>query len=96
MKKINDRLRYECRLDEDKLIGPFFISYELMKEVKRDIEGYSPKFNDILKNKILMYLYEDAGRHFRDTIFKGCKSGAGFSEICQNYDSMGIEIFKFA
>lgn len=95
-KKINDRLRYECRLDEDKLIGPFFISYELMKEVKRDIEGYSPKFNDIFKNKILMYLYEDAGRHFRDTIFKGCKPGAGFSEICQNYDSMGIEIFKFA
>jgi len=95
-KKINDRLRYECRLDEDKLLGPFFISYELMQDLKRDLKGSSPRFNDTFKNKILMYLYEDAGRHFRDTIFKGCNSGAGFSEICQNYDSMGIEIFKFA
>lgn len=94
-KKINDRLRYDCRLDEDKLIGPFFISYELMQNIERDLKGYSSKFNDVFKNKILMYLYEDAGRHFRDTIFKGCKPGIGFSEICQHYDSIGLEIFKF-
>ena len=52
-------------------------------------------FNNVFKNKVLMYLFEDAAKQ-RPTIFNGVdsKSKKRFSKICKAYDTNGINIFE--
>ena len=55
-KQINDEL-LSYKINEDKLMGPFFAFNEFMgQEIPIDT------FKDIFKNKIIMYLFEDAAR----------------------------------
>ena len=88
-KAINDEL-LSYKLNEDKLMGPFFAFNEYHnKEIPTDI------FKDIFKNKIIMYLFEDAARSKRNDLFSGAKSKdyITYSEICEKFDEIGIEIF---
>ena len=50
-KSINNYLSL-MNINEDKLIGPFFIKPE---DITDD------RFDEVFKNKVLMYLFEDAG-----------------------------------
>lgn len=103
---INNKLSKECHINEDKLIGPYFISNDVLESEKRVIEkdGASEeklfvkdndKFIETFKYKLLMYLYEDVARqqHVRSTLFAGCDDYSKFSSLNDEFDEKGEEIF---
>ena len=90
-KAINDILIYDCHLEEDKLLGPFFLSFSSLVETKQD-ELNSEEFSKEFKNKILMYLFNDAGRMFRKKLFPNAKTMM-YSEVCRAFDLQGPKIF---
>lgn len=86
-KAINDEL-LSYKINEDKLIGPFFAFNEYMnKEIPTET------FKDIFKNKIIMYLFEDAARSKRNELFSGAGKNITYSKVCDEFDKNGIEIF---
>lgn len=88
-KAINDEL-LSYKINEDKLMGPFFAFHEF-----KDKELPVDSFKDIFKNKIIMYLFEDAARAKRNDLFSGAKTTnyVTYSQICEKFDEDGIEIF---
>ena len=89
-KQINDEL-LSYKINEDKLMGPFFAFNEFMnQEIPEDI------FKDTFKNKIIMYLFEDAARSRRNDLFTGARKNdenITYSRICEVFDEKGLEIF---
>ena len=93
-KAINQKLSQDFKVNEDKLIGPFFISKSLLK-VKDDTDNtlLNPdKFIKAFKSKVIMYLYEDAAKQFKQRLFSGCDSSR-YSSVCDAFDQIGIKIF---
>ena len=80
------------RVNEDKLLGPYFISKKIIPD---DEMIDSSAFTHIFKNKVIMYLFEDAARQKRTTLFSGCEeeSKAQYSKICAEFDTKGVYIF---
>ena len=69
--QLNNYLKEELKIQEDRLIGPFFLKEEeLLQE-------------DAIKNKLLLYLREDIARHNSRKLFKQVT----FSDIILNYDA---------
>lgn len=86
-KAINHQLLIS-KVNEDKLLGPFFISLETMEDNK--------KFLSTFKSKVLMYLLEDAVRHNPAAIFKSEDGIFSYSIICNLFDKGGPNaIFNF-
>lgn len=82
--KINDRLTQpDLNINEDKLIGPFFLSE---KEIKSD------SIDEIFKSKLLMYLFEDVLKHRKGKLFRTELNT--FSKIIDAYNN-SEEIFDF-
>ena len=48
------------RINEDKFLGPFFISPNDLND----------RFGDVFKDKVLLYLYEDIGKLKRGRLFQ--------------------------
>ena len=90
-KSINEFLVEECRVNEDKLLGPFFIS---LHDLSESSEIDAKKFNEIFKNKVIMYLFEDAAKQTSQRVFSGCSNNKLFSSICDEFDIKGIEVFS--
>lgn len=90
-KAINDEL-LTYRVNEDKLMGPYFISKKNMPE---DEMIDSAVFARIFKNKVIMYLFDDAAKQKRITLFGGCdeKAKNQYSKICREFDTKGVYIF---
>jgi len=65
-------------IKEDKLIGPFFIKLKAIENQEL--------FDEVFKNKLLMYLCEDVYRHGKDRLFYK----NSFSEILKQYESENI------
>ena len=92
-KRINDEL-LSYNINEDKLIGPFFAFNEYHNK-----EIPIQTFKDIFKNKIIMYLFEDAARSRRNQLFSGAcnirdTKNITYFEICELIDKdMITEIF---
>lgn len=97
--KINEVLSGpQCRVNEDRLLGPYFISSEVMaidKETQTfdETQFDNEQFIDAFKNKVIMYLFEDAAKQRRTEIFKGCDEVTRFSAVCEAFDNKGVEIF---
>ena len=54
----------------------------------------SVRFNNVFKNKVLMYLFDDAAKQKRGKIFEGSAKGQNrYSKICEAFDEQGIGIF---
>ena len=83
---INKKL-LACNIPEDKLIGPYFISKSILDS--DDIE----KLTKTIRDKVLMYIFEDAGRPYRNTIFAEGKAST-YSELCKNFDENAKNVFK--
>lgn len=86
----NELLTY--KVNEDKLMGPYFISKKNLPEG----EMIDPAvFNRIFKNKVIMYLFDDAAKQKRITLFGGCdeKAKNQYSKICREFDTEGVYIF---
>ncbi|OWV17554.1 AAA domain (dynein-related subfamily) [Fibrobacter sp. UWB16] len=93
--KINDRLT-DLKINEDKLLGPYFISEEKLKLVEgRKVEN-AEEFVKFFKSKVLMYLFEDAVKmRPRDLFDENTISRLRFSDICEKFDEIGQRIFNF-
>ena len=81
---LNDKLTL-LGINEDKLLGPFFISEHDMSDEKG--------FSEVFKDKVISYLFEDAARGKRNKLFK--TPVKRYSEICRDFDIRGTEIFDF-
>jgi hypothetical protein len=85
-KAINIELLEECKVNEDKLLGPYFVTKNYLEN--------NEEFVKVFKNKIIMYLFDDAAKHKRSMIFSGCDTNNIYSEICKEFDEKGIFIFS--
>ncbi len=86
----NELLTY--KVNEDKLMGPYFISKKNLPE-GNEIDAVS--FTRIFKNKVLMYLFDDAAKQKRPSLFAGCRDENKnlYSQICREFDNKGVYIF---
>lgn len=90
-KAINDALS-SYRINEDKLLGPYFLSKKIINS-GTDTEIDAKTFISAFKNKVLMYLFDDAAKQKRPSLFEGCKDSTKYSSICTEFDKRGVEIF---
>lgn len=90
-KAINSEL-LTYKVNEDKLMGPYFISKKNLPEGEM-ID--TAAFTRIFKNKVIMYLFDDAAKQKRITLFGGCdeKAKNQYSKICKEFDTKGVYIF---
>lgn len=90
-KAINDEL-LTYKVNEDKLMGPYFISKKNLPESEMIDAAV---FTRIFKNKVIMYLFDDAAKQKRITLFGGCdeKAKNQYSKICREFDTKGVYIF---
>jgi len=92
---INDKLT-EMKINEDKLLGPYFISEEKLKLVEGKKEDNADEFVKSFKSKVLMYLFEDAVKMRPGDLFDENAIGRlRFSDICKKFDEIGQGIFNF-
>lgn len=84
-KTINDTLSGSSfKINEDKLMGPFFLKPEsVLENVESNILN-SKKFNSVFKNKVLMYLFDDAVKQKRAQFFTD--GITRYSQICEQFD----------
>ena len=87
-KSINHFLQKK-NINEDKLLGPFFVSN--IQEFKN---GSSKDFKEVFKSKVIMYLYEDAAKSIKNSVFEPIKENLSYSMACKEFDSKGIGIFN--
>lgn len=90
-KAINNTLS-SYKINEDKLLGPYFLSKKIVvpssgNEINTEI------FIEAFKNKVLMYLFDDAAKQKRPSLFDGCKDTKKYSSICEEFDKKGVDIF---
>ena len=78
---INDALQKKLTLNEDKLLGPFFMKVENIDE---------QTFWERFCSKVLLYLYEDAARLKRSQIFKD----KTYSEIYNAFKKIDSETLQ--
>lgn len=72
----------DIKVNEDKLLGPFFVSPSALTR---------ERFTQVFKDKVLLYLYEDAGKTKRTKIFRaGLKT---YSQVCDAFEKEGTGIF---
>ena len=82
----------EFRINEDKLMGPFFLSKKIIMSDESGAIVDQGKFIKAFKSKVIMYLYEDAVKQRKHNFFSGCDSSK-YSSVCDAFDENGIEIF---
>lgn len=76
-------------INEDKLMGAHFVKKESLKDKET--------FDKTFKSKVIMYLFDDAAKQKRPSLFSGVESPRSFklySDICEAYDEIGIGIFS--
>lgn len=90
LRKAINTLLLDCGVNEDKLLGPFFLSPEaLSDEVNESTE--KTRFASAFEDKVLLYLYEDAGKMRRGDIF--WSKEATFAAVCEKFEKDGIGVF---
>ena len=66
---INDRMASEYRINEDKLMGPFFLAKKVIASDENGMIIDPEKFMEAFKSKVIMYLYEDAVKQRKMVIY---------------------------
>jgi len=80
----------DFKINEDKLMGPYFLS---TKVIPLEGEIDTQKFIDAFKSKVIMYLFEDAAKQKKHTLFSGCSDTTRYSSIRDEFDTKGVFIF---
>ena len=94
LRKAINRFLAKKGINEDKQLGPYFLSRKVVipengDEIDRD------RFCEAFKNKVIMYLFEDAAKQKRPSLFEGCfDSSSRYSKICKEFDEKGVGIFN--
>lgn len=95
---INNKLSDDYKINEDKLLGPYFLSKEILAtetygELKEHHVKDNDKFLKAFKSKVIMYLFEDVAKQYGSRLFEGCKNTTKYSSICNEFDKKGEAIF---
>ena len=80
----------DYNINEDKLLGTYFISKSILESAD------DKEFIKVFKNKVLMYLFDDAVKQKKKTFFEECKDdikGVRYSDICNKFEEKGVFIF---
>lgn len=94
-RNINSLLKKSTsRINEDKLLGPFFLSED---ELKLSENNMQEDFDNIFKSKLLMYLYEDVLKHKKTDIlfYNGIESLSDLVKAYDNGNVFSFDINKF-
>ena len=91
-KAINSKMSKDFNINEDKLMGPFFLSKKVLDSDENGMIKDSERFIDAFKSKVIMYLYEDAVKQSKRKFFDGCDSSK-YSSVCDAFDEVGMNIF---
>ncbi len=92
-KAINDKMSSsDFKINEDKLMGPFFLSKKVIASNENGMIIDTDRFIDAFKSKVIMYLYEDAVKQGKHRFFEGCDSSK-YSSVCEAFDEKGTAIF---
>lgn len=92
-KAINDKMSSsDFKINEDKLMGPFFLSKKVITSNENGMIIDTDRFIDAFKSKVIMYLYEDAVKQGKHRFFEGCDSSK-YSSVCEAFDEKGTAIF---
>lgn len=92
-KAINDKMSSsDFKINEDKLMGPFFLSKKVIASDENGMIIDTDRFIDAFKSKVIMYLYEDAVKQGKHRFFEGCDSSK-YSSVCEAFDEKGTAIF---
>ncbi len=81
-KAINNFLSNDVKVNEDKLLGPFFVGPASLTEAR---------FAGAFKDKVLLYLYEDACKTKHSKVF--AEDLHTYSALCTAFDQRGVGIF---
>lgn len=101
---INSKLKKISGVNEDKLLGPYFISKSVLDKFTKDktpSDDDKTHFINIFKSKVLMYLFEDVCKMRPTDLFTNIdeleedQNRPHYSDICSNFDKKGIDIFGF-
>lgn len=92
-KALNEVLSEDFNVNEDKLMGPFFIKLDAYKVEDSFEKMLDDKFLDVFKNKVLMYLFDDAAKQKREDFFQGVENSNRYSVICKEFEQNGLQIF---
>ena len=90
-KELNRKLKNLPNVNEDKLLGPFFLSASALENAEEN----PADFVKLFKSKVLMYLFEDVCKMNPSAIFPntGIQGRLHYSDICEKFDEKGVEIF---
>jgi hypothetical protein len=80
----------EYNINEDKLMGPYFLSRSILENADDE------EFIEVFKNKVLMYLFDDAVKQKKKTFFEKCRDevkGVRYSDVCKKFEENGVFIF---
>lgn len=80
-----NRVLLEAGVNEDKLLGPFFISPSRLA----DADG----FTQVFKDKVLLYLFEDAAKTKASKVFSH-DGRATYSDVCEDFERLGELAFR--
>ena len=96
-KAINDKMSSsDFKINEDKLMGPFFLSKKVIASNENGMIIDKKAFIDAFKSKVIMYLYEDAVKQGKHRFFDGCPDTGKYSAVCDAFDKIGTKIFGAA
>ena len=87
-KAINNKL-ISLGINEDKLLGPFFLSKSVLESAME--KGIN--FVKLFESKVLMYLFEDAAKMKAKSLFNVDKYI--YSEVCKKFEKDGLDVFIF-
>lgn len=83
----------EFKINEDKLMGPFFLSKKAIASNENGMIIDKKAFVAAFKSKVIMYLYEDAVKQGKHRFFDGCPDTGKYSAVCDAFDKIGTKIF---
>lgn len=83
----------DFKINEDKLMGPFFLSKKAIASDENGMIIDKKAFIDAFKSKVIMYLYEDAVKQGKHRFFDGCPDTGKYSAVCDAFDKIGTKIF---
>ena len=87
-KAVNDKL-ISLGVNEDKLLGPFFLSKSVLElAMSKDMD-----FVKLFESKVLMYLFEDAAKMKVRQLFNLDSGKYIYSEVCKKFEKDGLDVF---
>ena len=80
-----NKVLLDAGVNEDKLLGPFFISPSRLRDTDR--------FTQTFMDKVLLYLFEDAAKTKKSKVFS-IEGNPSYSDICDDFKARGELAFK--